>query len=277
VLTGEREATTTLEPVIVEAYEQGTPLMVLAGAAATLGPTALLLAEMAALLGRTADARARYDEAIDLAERLGVRIYADRARAARERLGGASARPPPSARSGGPPAITLTQEGEMWTLRAGDEAWNLKASKGLSYLSVLIAHPHEEIHVAQLVGAAGEVTGDAGPHLDETAKASYRRRAAELRAELDEATSNADIGRVEKARAELDALGDELARAVGLGGRDRKAASDVERMRVNVQRRLRDAIERVRAQSPAVGRYLDASVRTGSFCCYAPAWTGKQG
>jgi hypothetical protein len=48
-------------------------------------------------------------------------------------------------------------------------------------------------------------------------------------------------------------------------------------MRVNVQRRLRDAIERVRAQSPPLGRYLDASIRTGSFCSYSPAWTGKDG
>jgi non-specific serine/threonine protein kinase len=163
----------------------------------------------------------------------------------------------------------------MWTLRAGDGAWNLKASKGLSYLALLLAHPHQEIHVAQMVGAGEEVTGDAGPLLDEAAKESYRRRAADLRAALDEATAHGDVGRAERARAELDALGEELARAVGLGGRDRKAASDVERMRVNVQRRLRDAIERVRAHSPAIGRYLDASIRTGSFCRYSPAWTGR--
>jgi hypothetical protein len=43
-------------------------------------------------------------------------------------------------------------------------------------------------------------------------------------------------------------------------------------MRVNVQRRLRDAIERVRAHSPRLGQYLDASIRTGSFCSYRPVW-----
>jgi non-specific serine/threonine protein kinase len=113
--------------------------------------------------------------------------------------------------------------------------------------------------------------------LDEAAKAAYRARAADLREALDDATARGDVGRAEKARDELDALGEELARAVGLGGRDRKAGSVVERMRVNVQRRLRDAIDRVAAQSPALGRYLEASVRTGAFCSYAPAWSGRDG
>jgi len=44
-----------------------------------------------------------------------------------------------------------------------------------------------------------------------------------------------------------------------------------ERARVNVQRRLRDAIKRVTAQCPAAGRHLDRSVRTGTYCKYDPA------
>ncbi|HEY6559194.1 MAG TPA: hypothetical protein VI072_18045 [Polyangiaceae bacterium] len=48
--------------------------------------------------------------------------------------------------------------------------------------------------------------------------------------------------------------------AVGLGGRDRRAASDVERARINVQRRLQDAIERIAQADPALGRYLSRAV-----------------
>ncbi|HEX6244217.1 MAG TPA: hypothetical protein VFZ61_25045, partial [Polyangiales bacterium] len=65
-------------------------------------------------------------------------------------------------------------------------------------------------------------------------------------------------------------LGEELARAVGLGGRDRRAASDVERVRINVQRRLKDAIERIGAAEPSLGRYLAAAVKTGTSCVYQP-------
>jgi hypothetical protein len=277
VLVKDRELTASLEPGVAAQRSIGNRLIVLAGCAASLGPTALLLAEMAALLDRPSDARALYDEAIDFAEFVGARVYADRARAGKNALGSPSARPPRETRSApaAPPSIALTQEGEMWTLRAGAEAWHLKPSKGLAYLAMLLEQPYQEFHVTQIVRAGEVLTGDAGPQLDEAAKESYRRRATDLREALDEATAHGDLGRAERARAELEALGDELARAVGIGGRDRKAASDVERMRVNVQRRLRDAIERVRAQSPALGRYLDASVRTGSFCSYAPAWTGK--
>jgi hypothetical protein len=261
---------------------ENNPVIFLAGCAGSLGPTSLLLGDMAALLGRKDDAVKYYDAAIELSDSIGATLYSERAALHKSKLCAPSGRPPPpsarpAASASASPRIALSQEGEMWTLRAGDDAWNLKPSKGLSYLAMLIAHPHREIHVAQMVGAGEEVTGDAGPLLDEAAKESYRRRATDIREALDEATAHGDVGRVERARAELEALGEELARAVGLGRRDRKAASDVERMRVNVQRRLRDAIERVRAQSPALGRYLDASIRTGSFCSYSPAWTGKDG
>jgi non-specific serine/threonine protein kinase len=124
--------------------------------------------------------------------------------------------------------------------------------------------------VLELVGS--EVEGDAGPLLDERAKQQYRARVGELRSELDEASAHNDLGRAERLRAELDALSRELARAVGLGGRDRRAASHAERARINVQRRLRDVIRRVEEQDPVLGEHLDRSLRTGVFCRYEPVW-----
>ncbi len=279
VLVEDRELVATLYDPVGESARRGGALIVLAGCAGSLGPTSLLLGEMAAILDRRDEAAAHYERSIVFADAIGASLYAGRARARRDALGVRPVSPPASAESSAapasPPALSLDQDGEMWTLRAGAESWHLKPSKGFAYLATLLAHPGQEVHVAQLVGAPEQATGDAGPSLDEAAKASYRLRATDLRAALDEATTHGDVGRAEKARAELDLLGEELARAVGLGGRDRKAASDVERMRVNVQRRLRDALDRVRAQSPAIGRYLDASVRTGSFCSFTPAWSDK--
>jgi hypothetical protein len=46
--------------------------------------------------------------------------------------------------------------------------------------------------------------------------------------------------------------------------------SRVERARVNVQRRLKDVIRRVEEQDPALGRYLAAAVKTGTWCSFAP-------
>ena len=115
-----------------------------------------------------------------------------------------------------------------------------------------------------------EATGDAGTVLDERAKAEYRRRIAELREVRAEAESFADTARAERAAQELDALAAQLAAAVGLGGRDRRAASDVERLRVNVQRRLKDAIGRIERADGALGRYLARAVKTGNYCMYMP-------
>ncbi len=68
----------------------------------------------------------------------------------------------------------------------------------------------------------------------------------------------------------MEAIAAELSGAVGLGGRDRKAASSAERARVNVTRAFRSALKRISDQDPGLGRYLESCVRTGAFCSYRP-------
>ena len=65
-------------------------------------------------------------------------------------------------------------------------------------------------------------TGDAGPALDSQAKAEYRSRLEDLRAEIEEAESFNDPERAARAREEMDFIAHELSAAVGLGGRDRQ-------------------------------------------------------
>jgi hypothetical protein len=138
-------------------------------------------------------------------------------------------------------------------------------------LAQLIEQPGRELHVLELIEPGGASdTGDAGELLDQRARSAYRARIESLRAELAEAEANADLGRAEHNRKELELLGRELARAVGLGGRDRKSAAAAERARVNVQRRLRDAIRRIGEHHADLARHLDWAVRTGTFCSYDP-------
>jgi hypothetical protein len=40
--------------------------------------------------------------------------------------------------------------------------------------------------------------------------------------------------------------------------------------RVNVQRRIRDAIRRIESHHPELGKHLERSVRTGTYCAYEP-------
>jgi hypothetical protein len=68
----------------------------------------------------------------------------------------------------------------------------------------------------------------------------------------------------------MEFLARELSGAVGLGGRDRKAASTSERARVKVTRAIRTALKRVGDHDAGLGRELDSTVRTGTFCAYEP-------
>ena len=92
--------------------------------------------------------------------------------------------------------------------------------------------------------------------LDEPAKHAYRGRIAELEAEIEEAHRWHDLERAARAEAELDAITRELAAALGLGGRDRRAASDSERARASVTKAVRGALRRLEAQHPELGRHL---------------------
>jgi hypothetical protein len=112
--------------------------------------------------------------------------------------------------------------------------------------------------------------GDAGEVLDVQAKASYRQRIKDLTEELKEAKGTGDEKRGLRLDEEIEALSTELARAVGLRGRDRRAASNAERARVNVTRTIRIAIGRIKDHDSGLATYLDKSIRTGTFCSYQP-------
>ena len=68
----------------------------------------------------------------------------------------------------------------------------------------------------------------------------------------------------------MEFIAHELSAAVGLGGRDRRAASAAERARVNVTRALRREIRRIADEDAGLGRELETTVRTGTFCAYEP-------
>ena len=55
-----------------------------------------------------------------------------------------------------------------------------------------------------------------------------------------------------------------------VGACARWAGGAAERARTNVQRRIRGAIRKIGESIPALGAYLDRTVRTGTFCSYEP-------
>lgn len=188
----------------------------------------------------------------------------------------ATARPRPS---------IFRREGDYFSIAFEGEAFRLKDAKGLRYLALLLGSPGREIHVLDLVaGADGgppsraradrdlETTGggDAGEVIDAKARAAYTLRLKELREELEEAESFGDAERASRANEEMEFLARELAGGVGLGGRLRKSASSAERARMSVAKAIRSAMERIAGESPALGRHLQSTIHTGTFCRYEP-------
>jgi len=179
-----------------------------------------------------------------------------------------------------PGAAVFRHEGDVWTIGYGGRTFRLRDVKGLGYIASLLASPGRQVHVLDLVGA-GSAAFQSGPDpvLDDRARQEYAGRLQELEEELDEARDWGDTERAASLRTELDTLTEELARAVGLGGRDRNFSSPAERARISVTKAIRTAIRLVERQSPELAAHLEASVQTGRFCSYAPpgaappAWT----
>ena len=171
--------------------------------------------------------------------------------------------------------FTMSQVGESWSLRYGNVEFHLKDMRGVRLLATLVAEPGREFHVLDLsAGSKAPIEpidrGDAGEALDEEARRQYQTRVSDLQEELQEAESWNDSARAERTREELEFIQQELSRAVGLGGRERKVGSAAERARVNVQRRIRDAIRRIESHHPGLAKHLGQSVRTGTYCAYEP-------
>ena len=97
-----------------------------------------------------------------------------------------------------------------------------------------------------------------------------RRRLAEAEEDLEEARTMGDTERAAQADAERDFLVGELTRAVGLGGRDRRAGFVSERARVSVTRALRQAMARIREHTSPLGEQRGRAIRTCIYCAYLP-------
>jgi hypothetical protein len=194
----------------------------------------------------------------------------------------------------GTPTCTLRRDGDFWTVITPQGSTHVRDAKGMRHLATLLAQPGRPIHVLDLAAGNPAGTGfgdlddvdpgeagvgfvvgfgDAGEVLDDAAKDAYRRRLSELEESIGEAERFNDIGRAAQLSAERDMLIEQLAQAVGLGGRDRRAVSASERARVNVTRAIRSAIRKIGELDRDAGHYLDATVVTGTYCVFDPQRT----
>jgi tetratricopeptide (TPR) repeat protein len=271
------------------------------------GPVALYLGLLAMTLGRTDDAVDQLNAAIAISERIGAPVFAAEARskladcleaqgqrADRQLTGqlrqqadttmhtlGAEPIFQPVAAQRRPQAASavLQREGDYWTVQHSTDPIRIRDRLGMHYLARLLTEPGREFHALDLAtGPALEqrhASTGLGPILDEKAKAVYRRRLTELTEELHEAEALGDHTHTETARREIEMLTDQLAAAVGLGGRDRQAGSDAERARTAVTKAIRAVIAHITKHDAVLGGHLSQAIKTGTYCAYTPDPTAR--
>lgn len=252
--------------------------LLLADGGATGRPTAL------ALLAQARDAAKELGMGLLLrrVEQLEVTVAeAPAPTARRAQAAMASAPHELSAKTTDEPAI-FRRDGQSWTIAFQGTTVRVKDAKGLGFMAILLRHPDQEFHALDLVTeeehgfdqveelSVRRDLGDAGELLDRKARAAYKQRLDELNERLEEAKA---VGAVETGahlEEEIDFLTRELSRAVGLGNRERRAGSAVERARLNVTRAIKAAQQTIETLHPSLGEYLRNTIRTGTFCVHTP-------
>jgi hypothetical protein len=181
---------------------------------------------------------------------------------------------------------SFRREGDYWSVTFDERTVRVRDLKGMRYVARLLADPGREFHVLDLVagervqrgqaddggtrGPRSWAFGDAGEVIDVQAKDAYRRRLAEIDEDIEQAHTSGDDERAAQSETERDFLVRELARAFGLGGRERRAASASERARAGVTRAVRHAIARLGEHDARLGEHLSRTIRTGTYCSYLP-------
>jgi len=158
--------------------------------------------------------------------------------------------------------------GTTWDVTFNGATFSVAHSKGLEYLSLLLAKPNEWIAAAELAGS--RVVESATPLLDQQAQQQIKGRARALKSEVEEAQALGDDARRERARAELEQIADQLQRDTGRAGRSRTFGGAAERARQNVGRAVGRAIDAIAAGNAAAGEHFRQQVDTGGSCRYRP-------
>lgn len=170
---------------------------------------------------------------------------------------------PPAAtgRSKGAPGATprFEREGAFWRVMFEDRHIRLQDTKGVRYIAQLVEQPGRAIPAVQLQGN----DEPAGSSADETVR--HQDRYLEICEEIAEAERFNDVGRAERARAQLEALAREIETQ---GPAIKLAGADAERARLNVTRAIAASVRRIARLDAALAAHLTNHLKTGNACRY---------
>lgn len=188
------------------------------------------------------------------------------------------------------------QKGDFWEIAFESESTYLKDLKGLHYIACLLCHPHREFHVLELVACVEK-------HQADPAAASYGRmnkkqlaedglylrlgaspdnvadrqaieecvaKKIEIDEEIEKYTVTGDYEKVAELQDEMEEIDAYLKRATGLHGRQRKHRDEAEKARVNIQKLISSALDRIAERNATAYLHLKDAIETGHYCQYNP-------
>jgi hypothetical protein len=185
----------------------------------------------------------------------------------------------PGGASAQPIGASCVREGRRWRVDLGPHSTVVGHSVGMLHLAVLLANPGFEVPARELVAGVAAFGSPAPPlapqeaaqaMLDRTAVHGYRRRLAQLAADIDDFESADEPERAAQARAERNWIMAELSAATGIGGRARHFADNSERARLAVGKAIRRAVARIAENDARIGDHLRRAIHTGVRCSYQP-------
>ena len=171
--------------------------------------------------------------------------------------------------SGGPRSAAVRQLGQFCELEFDGRAVAVRASKGITNVTQLLAAAGREIHCTELAGVSVEQS-TTGEVIDADARRHYEDRIRDLHSDIEEAEDRNDFGRAYALQVELESLIEHLSASLGRGNQTRRGTDNTERARSAVTHRLRATIRQLAKAHPTLGQHLEHSIRTGTYCSYQP-------
>jgi hypothetical protein len=104
--------------------------------------------------------------------------------------------------------------------------------------------------------------------LDETARREYSEGLAEIEEELEEATKNNDLGRIEALRRNKEMIENQLRAATNIRGQGREFDTPEERARKAVSGGIGRAIRAIAEHHRTLAEHLRRNIELGGFCHY---------
>ena len=158
---------------------------------------------------------------------------------------------------------SFVRAGKLWHITFEGKRVTMPHLVGLQHIQHLLAHPHTDVNVADLVKLGPVEAGTSQPTLSREAVEAAKSERAELVEQIDEAQKMNDQGRHEKLAEDLCRLDETLKNAHGIS-KVRPISDALSRQRTRIGKAITTALAALKQEHPGAHHHLLDSILTPS-------------